>query len=543
MVLVQNLTEATSFFLSTGINQGIFIIVIIAVLLLFLLGFIFISDKMLAFGKDSYVKKPKGNYSIFPSFANGLWQSPRTKVVKESSLKDAPFTKLSQGYDLLIQGEPQKEIAEYKPASYSVNPKDIRGISPIPKVVVEVGDEVKAGDVLFFDKKNPAVKYTAPVSGEIASVNRGAKRAITDVVILADAETTYKEFEVGALNSLTKEQVVEQMLEAGLWPFIKQRPFNDLAEVEETPKAIFISSFDSHPMAPNYNFTLAGEDANFQAGIDALNKLTEGDVHLSLNAKEAPASVFTNAKNVQHHWFEGKHPAGNVGIQIHHIDPILKGEIVWTVNAEDVVTIGKYFLTGKFDPVRTVAVGGPVVAKPQYFKTKLGAAVKGLLENNLKQDDIMKTDNVRVVSGNVLTGKQIAQDGYLGFYDSQVSVLSEGDDYEFMGWLVPSYMRPSISNTFPAAMFPEYKFDVNTNTHGEHRAFVVTGQYESVLPMDLYPQHLLKAVLSNDIERMEGLGIYEVVEEDLAICEFVCTSKQHVQHILRDGLDYIKEQG
>ncbi|MEZ5007516.1 MAG: Na(+)-translocating NADH-quinone reductase subunit A [Chitinophagales bacterium] len=461
-----------------------------------------------------------------------------TEVVKKTSLSNAPYFKLRKGYDIKIEGSPVKETFTYQATTCAVNPKDIHGISPIPKVIVEVGDEVKAGDVIFFDKKNPSVKYVAPVSGEIVAINRGEKRSIAEIVILADKEINYKQFETGNLTSLTREEIIAQMLEAGLWPLLKQRPFNEIALADEMPKGIFISAFNSHPMAANLNYTLQGTDADFQAGINALSKLTKGAVHLSLDATETPASAFVNAKNVSHYWFNGKHPAGNVGIQIHHIDPILKGDIVWTIGAEDVVTLGKYFNKGIYDPVRTVALGGPQVKKPGYYKTRQGANVSGLLENNLKNN------HVRVISGNVLTGQQIdAEKGHLGFYSNQLSVIEEGDDYEMFGWLIPSYMRPSISKSLPAALFPNYKHNVNTNTHGEHRAFVVTGQYESVLPMNLYPQHLLKAIIVNDLDKMEGLGIYEVVEEDLALCEFVCTSKQHVQEILREGLEYVKEQG
>ncbi len=459
-------------------------------------------------------------------------------VISKSGLSNASFHKLKKGYDIKIKGKPAREIFECPATTYAINPKDIRGMSPIPKVLVEVGDEVKAGDVLFFDKKNPSVKYTAPVSGEIAAINRGEKRSISDIVIIADKEISYKKFEVEKLASLNREKVVEHMLNAGLWSFLKQRPFNELADFEDSPKSIFISAFDSSPMAPNYNFSLAGNDAEFQAGIDALSKLTDGSIHLSLDATDSPADLFSKANNVVHHWFAGKHPAGNVGIQIHHIEPIFKGDVVWTINAEDVITLGKYFLNGQYDPTRVVAVGGPQVKKPGYYRTRQGAAIKSILENNLTGD------NNRTISGNVLTGKQIdSNEGYLGYYDSQVSVIEEGNKYEFLGWLIPSYMRPSISNTFPAALRPNYEHKVNTNAHGEHRAFVVTGQYESVLPMNLYPQHLLKSILSNDIDKMEGLGIYELVEEDLALCEFVCTSKQHIQQILREGLDYVKEQG
>jgi Na+-transporting NADH:ubiquinone oxidoreductase subunit A len=538
MIFVQYFTEATGFItLQSNFNQGALMMLLISALAVALLGLLFISDRMLSYGKDVYAKESDANYSIMPNLKKGLWSAPKTEVVKKSSLKNAPYFKLKQGFDIKIEGSPAKEIKNYSATTYVINPKDFHGLSPIPKVLVEEGDEVKAGDILFFDKKNPEVQYVAPVSGEIASIKREEKRSIGEIVILADKDIQYKTFEVPAISSLTREAIIEHMLNAGLWPFLKQRPYNEIANHRLQPKGIFISTFDSNPLAPDYSFTLAGQDKYFQAGIDALAKLTSGSIHVGLNAKEEPASLFTNAKNVKHYWFNGKHPFGNVGIQIHHIDPILKGDIVWTINPEALVTIGKYFLEGKCDPVVTVSVGGPVVAHPAYYRTHIGASITGLISGNVEQE------NVRYVSGNVLTGKQIDANGHLSFSANQLTVLEEGDHYEMFGWLLPSYMRPSLSNTFPAAFFPNYEHDVNTNTHGEHRAFVVTGQYESVLPMNIYPQHLLKSIISNDLDKMEGLGIYEVVEEDLAICEFVCTSKQHVQQILREGIEYLKEQG
>jgi Na+-transporting NADH:ubiquinone oxidoreductase subunit A len=538
MIFVQYFAEATGFItLQANFNQGALMMLLISALAIALLGLIFISDRMLSYGKDVYAKDSDANYSIVPKLKDRLWQAPKTDVVKNSTLKKAPYINLKQGFDIKIEGTPALEIKSYTATTYVVNPKDFMGLSPIPKVLVETGDEVKAGDILFFDKKNPDVQYVSPVSGEIASVNRGEKRSIGKIVILADKEMQYKSFDVPSLSSLTRQNVIEHMLNAGLWPFLKQRPYNEIANHHIQPKGIYISTFDSNPLAPDYSFTLAGQDKYFQAGIDALAKLTDGAIHLGLNAKSNPASLFVNAKNVKHYWFNGKHPYGNVGIQIHHIDPILKGDIVWTVNPEELVTIGKYFTEGKYDPVVTVAVGGPVVTHPAYFRTHIGASISGLIKDNLEKE------NVRFVSGNVLTGKQISAEGHLTYSANQLTVLEEGDHYELFGWLLPSYMRPSLSNTFPAALFPNYEHDVNTNTHGEHRAFVVTGQYESVLPMDIYPQHLLKSIIANDLDKMEGLGIYEVVEEDLAICEFVCTSKQQVQQILREGIEYLKEQG
>lgn len=514
--------------LAAGFSHGIFIITLIAVLLAFVLGVYFIATTAIGPGK--------GERSGRKGLAR-LWAHPVPETVKESPLSRAPYFKLDKGFDIRIQGAAVKEVVDYRPATYAVNPKDFIGISPIPKVEVEPGAEVKCGDVLFYDKKNPRIKYTAPVSGEVVAVNRGEKRSIEDIVILADQQVAYRDFGKQDLAGMSRDQVRESMLEAGLWPLLKQRPYNTLADIEENPRDIFISAFDSAPLAADLNFTMQGREQDFQAGIDALAKLTDGSVHLSLNAGDTPAPAFLNARNVKHFWFEGKHPAGNVGVQIHHINRIVKGDVVWTISAEDVAILGKFFREGIYDPVRVVALGGPELKAPKYYRTRAGAQVAEMLKDNLIQD------HVRVISGNVLTGEQTdANQGHLRFFDNQLTVVEEGDKYELFGWLIPSYMRPSLSRTFPAALFPNYEHRVNTNTHGERRAFVETGQYEQVLPMDVYPVHLIKSILANDLDRMEGLGIYEVVEEDLALCEFVCTSKQPVQKILREGMEYLKEQ-
>ena len=273
--------------------------------------------------------------------------------------------------------------------------------------------------------------------------------------------------------------------------------------------------------------------------MDVLNKLTNGKVHLGLNARgsEAPSSIFTAAQGVETHWFHGKHPAGNVGIQIHHISPISSGEKVWTLGVQEVITLGKVFLEGRYYADRVVAVTGAELKEPSYIKTFTGAKIGELVKDNLNND------NIRLISGDVLSGTKKTEEQFLGFFDDQVTVVEEGDYYEMFGWLAPVTPRPSISRTFPNFLFPDLKFKADTNTHGEKRAFVVTGQYEQMLPMDILPQHLMKAIIIGDIERMEGLGIHELSEEDVALCEFACTSKQSLQKILRDGLDLIREQG
>lgn len=445
---------------------------------------------------------------------------------------------LKRGFDVKVAGAPQREVAGFlESPTYAVKPIDFIGMQPIPKMLVEEKQEVKAGDPLFFDKNKPEIVYTAPVSGEVTEIRRGEKRSIVEVVILADKQISFKEYGAANPNSLSREQVVERMLESGAWTMLRQRPFDVLADHNDDPKGIFISGFDSAPLAVNYNFTLQGEAVAFQAGIDALRKLTSGQVHLSLNAAQKPADTFQLATNVEKHWFKGAHPAGAVGVQIHHIAPIGKGEVAWHINPQDVVILGRLFTEGRYNTQQTIAVAGPVVGKPQYFKAYKGANAGALVDKGQ-----LTSEHVRFISGTVLTGTAVEKNGHLGAFDRVLSVVEEGDFYEFIGWMLPSYARPSLSPTFPWGMYDKMEYDVNTNTHGEERAFVMTGQYEEVLPMDIYPQQLLKAIMARDFEKMEGLGIYEVGEEEFAVCEFVCTSKQPIQAILRDGLDYMREQ-
>ncbi|MGB0862248.1 MAG: Na(+)-translocating NADH-quinone reductase subunit A [Saprospiraceae bacterium] len=454
------------------------------------------------------------------------------------SAEEGQFHVLRQGYDVPLVGDAEQRIdANLQATTFAMKPIDIHGMSPIPKLTVKEGASVKAGDVLFFDKKKPEVQYVAPVSGKLLAVNRGPKRRIDEVVISADKEMQYKAFTAPSLDA-SQEEIKNFLLESGGWSLLRQRPYNVAADPSETPRDIFISTFDTAPLAPDLSFAIQGREAAFQKGLDVLATLTSGHVYLGLDGRgETPISTaFSEATGVVKNYFKGKHPAGVVGVQIHHTAPIGKDDIVWTIDAQSVATIGTLFLEGKYDATKVVAVTGAELKEAKYVKTYQGASIESFVNNNTTND------HVRYVSGNVLTGTKIESKGFLGLYDSQVTVLAEGDYYEMFGWLVPVKARPSISNTFPHFLYPD-KMTADTNTHGEKRAFVVTGQYEKVTPMDIYPQHLLKSILVNDFERMEGLGIYEVVEEDLALCEFVCTSKQDVQAILRQGIDMMIEQG
>jgi Na+-transporting NADH:ubiquinone oxidoreductase subunit A len=447
--------------------------------------------------------------------------------------------RLKKGFDINLAGKAAPEIGGAPSLetgdTFSIKPTDFHGIY-LPKVVVKEGDAVKAGSPLFHDKKNESIVFTAPVSGEVVEVKRGDKRKLLEVKILADKNIEYlpfQKYDASEIANLTRDAVQKQILASGAWLNLVQRPFGFVADPSETPKSIFISAFDSHPLAPDYSIIFKGQEQAFQAGVDVLRKFTTGKIHVNVHADKETSTVFTQAKDVELNKFSGPHPSGNVGVHIHHIDPIGKADLVWTINPYGVIQIGKLFLNGVFDASKVIAVAGSELKTPKYFSTFVGAPVKKFLANNLKQE------NVRVISGNVLTGSRIGKDGHVGFFDNLVSVIPEGDYYEFMGWIAPSAKKLSTSRAFGLFSFLNYdrEFVLDSNTHGEPRAFVQTGTFEKVVPMDILPTFLLKAIIAEDYDEMEALGIYEVIEEDLALCEFVDVSKHNVQEILREGID------
>ncbi len=465
-----------------------------------------------------------------------LFSNTNSNVPESGSIKMVDGKKiisLSQGFRMNLEGKANKIINHtFSPKTFAIKPEDFKGFQPIPKMMVKEGEKVKAGDKLFYDRKMEGNFITAPVSGTISEIKRGAKRRISEIIIKADSKTEFKKFNVKLSDS--KEEILKALVDSGAFASFVSRPFGYPAMPTENPKAIFISAFDTSPLAADYNFIMENFSAtDFQKGLDVLNKLTN-KIHLNVSVDSS--KVFKDAKGVQVNYFEGKDPAGKVGVQIHHIDAIKAGETVWTIRPTDVVTIGRLFNEGIYDPQEIVAVAGTPLEKTYYIKTRKGASIEELVSG------LSENDN-RFISGNVLTGTQVNKNGFLGFNDNLLSVIKEGNQEELFGWLVPQYLRPSMSKTFPWAGNNSITFDANTNTHGEPRAMVVTGQYEAVLPMDILPQHLIKSILVKDFEQMEGLGIYELIEEDVALCEFVCTSKQPVQQILREGLDYIYSQG
>lgn len=443
---------------------------------------------------------------------------------------------IRRGYDIKLQGTAEKSVTDIPISDViAVKPPDFPALTP--KLLVEPGDEVLAGQSIFFDKNRPNLRFSSPVSGEIAEVVRGEKRRIMEIRIIPDkGGMRYVEFPKSDPASLSREQVIERLLESGCWNYIRQRPFSLIANPDDTPKAIFVSCFDSAPLAPDLDFVKDFEKENLQTGIAVLAKLSADKVHLGLKPGQQEGD-FPGTHVVNHHFFKGPHPAGNVGIQIHHIDPILKGDTVWYVNLQDLLIIGRLFREGRFRAERLVAITGSCATWPQYLRAITGQHMSDLVGGRLK------TEHCRVIQGNVLTGQTSSADDFLSFYTNQITAIPEGDQPEFLGWLLPGFEKLSLSRTYFSWLFPNRTYNLDTNLHGEERAFVMTGQYDKVLPMNIYPVFLLKAILAKDIERMEALGIYEIAEEDFALCEFVCTSKIDVQKIVAEGLEYVRLEG
>ena len=446
--------------------------------------------------------------------------------------------RLRKGLTINLAGDADKVYASVRPNNSSrrhvVRPTDFHGLTP--KLNVKIGDKVKAGSSLFYDKINEKVSFCSPVSGEVIDIVRGEKRRILEVVINADLEITYETFPISLSNDLTREQIIEGMLKGGVWPFIRQRPYDIIANPMDIPKAIFISAFNTAPLSIDNDFALYGMDALFQKGLDYIIKLTKGKTHLNIDGNTNSSKLFTDAKGVEINNISGPHPSGNIGVQIHHIDPINKGEIIWYLEPQDVLAIARLFTEGKYDVSRIVSLAGSQVSKPRYHRTISGAPVSNLLADNLREGDN------RIISGDILTGTKISIDGNLGFYDTSVTVIQEGKEQDFLGWILPGIDKFSASRTFFSWLNPSKRYKVNSNMNGEERAYVVTGAYEKVLPMDIYPLQLIKAIMIEDIELMENLGLYEVSPEDFALCEFVCTSKIDGQSIIRYGLDLLRKE-
>ena len=445
--------------------------------------------------------------------------------------------KIRKGLDIHLKGAPSKSIESFEPSLCAIKPGDFIGV--IPKMHVVEGDKVKVGSVLFHDKNNENIVFTSPLSGNVKAVVRGEKRAILEVIIESDGKNdtidfgSVETFPETSLSTLSRDELIDKMLRSGVWSMIRQRPFSTIANPNDNPKHIFVSMFDTAPLAPDNDFIIENtmvetfQETSLQMGINVLAQLTDGNVFINVAANSSTRidtinRVSTALSNNEHvnniviTEFSGPHPAGNIGTQINAISPINKGETVWYCYLQDVIAIGKLFLTGKYDSTRIIATTGSAVKNPHYYKTRIGANITPILDIE---------ENSRVISGNVLTGTNITNDNFLCFHDTQVTVIPEGNKYKLFGWLRPVFKRFT-----------------DTNTNGDTRPYIMTGDFEKVFPFDIYPMQLIKACIIKDIDQMEELGIYEVDAEDFALCEVIDPSKTPIQKIIREGLEFIRKE-
>jgi Na+-transporting NADH:ubiquinone oxidoreductase subunit A len=445
----------------------------------------------------------------------------------------ANVIKIKKGLDIHLKGKASGVLLAGKSSdSYAIIPDSYNGV--IPKVVAKAGDKVKAGSVLMVDKNRPEIKFVSPVSGEVTAVNRGEKRKVLSIVVKPDATIDYEDFGQKNPASLTPDEIKEAILNAGVWPFVKQRPYDIVASPADTPRDIFISTVYSAPLAPDFGFIVKDAEADFQTGLDALSKLTPGRVYVGVR-KDAQQK-WSGVETVE---VEGPHPAGNVSVLINRLKPINKGEIVWTVNPDDVIILGRLFTKGIADFSRLVAITGSETTERGYIRTIAGCRIRSLVEGKLLEG----SERLRIISGNVLTGKKVEKDDYLYAYDNHITVIPEGDStHEFFGWATPGLGKFSVSHTFLSWLSGKKEYVIDARIRGGKRAMIMSNEYDRVFPLDIYPEFLLKAIIAFDIDKMENLGIYEVAPEDFALCEFVDTSKIEIQKIVRNGLDLLYKE-
>ncbi len=447
------------------------------------------------------------------------------------------MTRIKRGLDLPIAGPPDQAVCTEKPCTrVAVLGPDYVGMKPT--MAVRVADQVKKGQVLFTDKKCPRIRYTAPGCGRVTAIHRGAKRALQSVVIQleGDSEITFASHKKEALADLTREQMVTQLLEAGLWPALRQRPFSRVADPDTVPHSIFVTAMDTNPLAPSVSAVLNGQDAEFSQGIALLSKLTDGSVFVC----KAPDDDLPDldGPRVKVETFSGPHPAGNVGTHIHFLDPVGRHKTVWHIGIQDVIAVSKLFTTGKLHTDRLISLGGPAVTEPRLIRTRIGACIEEIVQDELKPGEN------RVISGSVLSGFQATTSlGFLGRHHQQISVVPEDRKRRFLGWLSLGYNLFSVKNIVISRLFKEKPFGFTTSTQGQLRAIVPNGTFEDLMPMDIMPLFLMRALAVDDVEEAEALGALELDEEDLSLCAFTCPSKLEFGPILRRNLTIIEKEG
>jgi len=445
---------------------------------------------------------------------------------------------IKKGLDINLKGKAPKELLKTgQSESYALVPDHYVGITP--KVVVSTGDHVKAGTPLMIDKAHPEIKLVAPVSGEITGINRGEKRKILNITIKPDEQITYEKFDLKDLKACDAESLKALLLESGLWPYFKQRPYDRVANPSETPRDIFVTACYSAPLAPDFEFVLQDEEEALRTGLEVLSKLTPGKVYLGVKGGSALRELVSDI-DIKVLDLYGPHPVGNVGVMINHVKPVNKGETVWTLNAADVVMIGRFFRNGTVDFTRVIALTGSEMEERGYVKVISGCRVGSVISGKIALTD----KPVRIISGNVLTGTRVRQDDYINVYENQITAIPEGNDVdEFIGWAMPGLGKYSVSRSYFTWLLGKNKeYALDARIRGGKRAMIMSNEYDKVFPMDILPEYLLKAIIAFDIDKMESLGIYEVAPEDFALCEFVDTSKIEIQKIVRNGLDLMYKE-
>ena len=444
----------------------------------------------------------------------------------------ANVIKLHKGLDIHLQGRAEEKLIQLKSnGKFALVPDDFEGVTP--KVVVKEGDKVKAGDALFINKLYPEVKFASPVSGTIREVVRGERRKVLCIKVDADAQQEFVDFGKKDVSSLTGEQVINALLEAGIFGYINQLPYAVSTNPSVQPKAIFVSALRDKPLAGNFEFEVKGQEQDFQTGLTALSKIAKTYLGCGVH------SSFENYQNVDVNVFDGKCPAGNVGVQVNNIDPVNKGEVVWTIGDPTVVLfIGRLFNTGKVNLCRRVALCGSEVNSPAYVDMLVGEEFSTLLSNSYDA-----TKSVRIINGNVLTGRPTTKDGFLGAHTSEITVIPEGNDAdEMLGWILPRFKQFSVNRSYFSWLCGNKSYALDARVKGGERHMIMSGEYDKVLPMDIYGEYLIKAIISGDIDRQEALGIYEVAPEDFALAEFVDSSKLELQRIVREGLNILLKE-
>ena len=443
----------------------------------------------------------------------------------------ANVIKLRKGLDINLQGKAEEKRIELKSnGQYALVPDDFEGV--VPKVVVKEGDKVKAGDALFVNKQYPEVKFASSVSGTVREVVRGERRKVLCIRVEADAQQEQVDFGKKDVTKMDGKAVVDALLEAGIFGYINQLPYAVSTNPSQLPKAVFVSALRDMPLAADFEFEVKGQEGDFQTGLTALSKIAKTYLGCGVH------SSFENYQNVEVTVFDGPCPAGNVGVQVNHLDPVNKGEVVWTVEPTVVLFIGRLFNTGKVNLRRTVALCGSEVKAPAYVDMLVGEELSTLLSNSYDADH-----HVRIINGNVLTGKVTTKDGFLGAHTSEITVIPEGDDAdEFAGWIMPRFKQFSVNRSYFSWLCGKKKYALDARVKGGERHMIMSGEYDRVLPMDIYGEYLIKAIIAGDIDRQEALGIYEVSPEDFALAEFVDSSKLELQRIVREGLNILRKE-